>query len=80
MLGAEADYAALEADLQYELDHYETLHSGYDEYHYELDEIGHDPYVLISFLTAPCPMHWGIRPVGTGLAGCPALPYTPHTY
>ena len=52
MLGAEAAYAELEADLQYELDHYETLHPGYDEYHYELDEIIHDPYVLISLLTA----------------------------
>ena len=39
MLGAEAAYAQLEADLQYELDHYESIHSGYDEYHYDLDEI-----------------------------------------
>ena len=52
MLGAEAAYAELEADLQYELDHYETLHPGYDEYHYDLDEIIHDPYVLVSLLTA----------------------------
>lgn len=52
MLGAEAAYAAMEEDLQYELDHYETLHPGYDEYHFDLDEIGHDPYVLISILTA----------------------------
>lgn len=52
MLGAEAAYAAMEEDLQYELDHYETFHPGYDEYHFELDEIGHDPYVLISILTA----------------------------
>ncbi len=52
MLGAEAAYAAMEADLQNEVDNYETLHSGYDEYRYDLDEIGHDPYVLISILTA----------------------------
>lgn len=52
MLGAEAAYAAMEAELQYEVDNYESLHPGYDEYHYDLDEIGHDPYVLISLLTA----------------------------
>ena len=52
MLAAEAAYSGMEADLQYELDHYETLHSGYDEYHYDLDEIWHDPYVLISILSA----------------------------
>ena len=52
MLGAEDAYAQMEADLQYELDHYESIHSGYDEYHYDLDEIEHDPYVLMSILTA----------------------------
>lgn len=52
MLGAEAAYAVMEAELQYEIDHYETLHPEYDEYHYDLDEIEHDPYVLISILTA----------------------------
>ena len=52
MLGAEAAYAEMEADLQNEVDNYETQHSGYDEYRYDLDEIGHDPYVLISILTA----------------------------
>nr|WP_156989563.1 NlpC/P60 family protein [Caproicibacter fermentans] len=52
MLGAEAAYAQKEADLQDEIDHYETQHPGYDEYHYDLDKIGHDPYVLISILTA----------------------------
>ena len=52
MLGAETAYAAKEAELQHELDHYESLHSGYDEYHYDLDEIWHDPYVLVSILTA----------------------------
>lgn len=57
MLRAEAAYAGMEADLQYELDHYETLHPGYDEYRFELDEIGHDPYVLTSILSA---LHNGV--------------------
>lgn len=52
MLAAENAYLAMEAELQYELDNYESLHPGYDEYRFELDEIGHDPYVLISILTA----------------------------
>jgi len=52
MLGAEAAYAAMEAELQNEADNYETLHPGYGEYRYDLDKIGHDPYVLISILTA----------------------------
>ena len=51
MLGAEAAYAAMEAALQSELDNYTSTHS-YDEYQFDLDEIGHDPYVLISLLTA----------------------------
>jgi len=52
MLGAEAQYCGMEADLQYELDHYEALHPGYDEYRFDLDDIEHDPYVLISMLSA----------------------------
>ena len=52
MLGAEAAYAKMETDLQNEIDHYEQRHGGYDEYHYSLDKIGHDPYVLVSILTA----------------------------
>ena len=51
MLRAEAVYAESERELQSYLDSYEQTHS-YDEYHFELDEIGHDPYVLISLLTA----------------------------
>lgn len=57
MLAAEADYAEMEAELQNELDHYESLHPGYDEYRFDLDEIGHDPYVLISILSA---LHEGV--------------------
>ena len=52
MLAAENVYLAMEAELQYELDNYESLHPGYDEYRFDLDEIEHDPYVLISILTA----------------------------
>ena len=52
MLAAEAAYCEQEQELQYELDHYEALHPGYDEYRFDLDEIEHDPYVLISILTA----------------------------
>ena len=51
MLAAEAWYCEKETELQTYLDTYESTHS-YDEYHYELDEIEHDPYVLISTLTA----------------------------
>ena len=56
MMGAEAAYCAMEAELQAYLDTYESTHS-YDEYHYELDDIEHDPYVLISILSA---LHEGI--------------------
>ena len=52
ILAAEAAYADMEADLQYRLDNYATLNPGYDEYRFDLDEIGHDPYVLISILSA----------------------------
>ena len=55
MLGAEAAYCALEGELQNYLDSYESTHN-YDEYHFNLDEIEHDPYVLISML---CALHEG---------------------
>ena len=51
MRQAEAYYCSLEAELQAKIDHYEEEHE-YDEYVYELDEIGHDPYVLLSMLSA----------------------------
>ena len=51
MLGAEAQYCGMEAELQSYLDNYEATHD-YDEYHFDLDEIEHDPYVLISMLSA----------------------------
>ena len=52
MLDAEAAYCAMEEDLQAEIDAIETDYPGYEDYHYDLDEIGHDPYVLISMLSA----------------------------
>jgi len=55
MLGAEAAYCDLEAELSEYLDSYESTHD-YDEYHFDLDEIEHDPYVLISTL---CALHEG---------------------
>ena len=51
LLGAEAAYAGLEADLQSYLDTYESTHD-YDEYHFDLDGLEHDPYVLLSILSA----------------------------
>ena len=51
ILGAEAAYCALEDELREYLASYERPH-GYDEYHFDLDEIEHDPYVLISMLSA----------------------------
>ena len=51
MLGAEAAYCALEDELQDYLATYEATHD-YDEYHFELDDIEHDPYVLISMISA----------------------------
>ena len=53
--GAEAAYCGLEAELQDYLDSYESTHD-YDEYHFELDDIEHDPYVLLSIISA---MHVG---------------------
>ena len=51
MLAAEDAYAQMEAELQAYLDNYEATHD-YDEYHFDLDSIEHDPYVLISILSA----------------------------
>ena len=62
MLAAEAQYKGLENALQSELDNYEKTHD-YDEYHYELDDIEHDPYVLISMLTAMKGGAWTIDEV-----------------
>lgn len=63
MLSAEAQYCALEAELQKYLDTYESTHD-YDEYHYDLDDIEHDPYVLISAISALHGGEWTIDEVG----------------
>lgn len=62
MLAAEEQYKAKEDELQEYLDNYESTHD-YDEYHFELDEIEHDPYVLISMLTAMQEGGWKIDEV-----------------
>ena len=66
MLGAEAAYAAIEAELQDYLDSYEATHN-YDEYHFDLDEISHDPYVLMSLLTAIKGGEWTLDDVQSDL-------------
>ena len=50
--GAESAYVAMEAELQDMLDNIESEYPGYDEYRVNADEIEHDPYVLISILSA----------------------------
>ncbi len=62
MLGAEAAYCSLEAELQHYLDTYESTHD-YDEYHFDLDAIEHDPYVLISLLSARHEGEWTLADV-----------------
>jgi len=52
ILSAEADYTALESNLAARVARVESDYGGYDEYRYSLDEIGHDPFVLTSYLTA----------------------------
>ncbi|MEN6637024.1 MAG: C40 family peptidase [Clostridiaceae bacterium] len=52
LLQVEAHYTALEANLERSIDRIESDYPGYDEYHYEIDEIGHNPYELLSYLTA----------------------------
>ena len=63
MLAAEEQYCALEAELQEYLGTYEDTHD-YDEYHYDLDDIEHDPYVLISAISALHGGEWMIGEVG----------------
>ena len=62
MLSAEAQYCAMEAELQHYLDTYESTHD-YDEYHFDLDTIEHDPYVLISIITALHQGEWTLDEV-----------------
>ena len=67
ILAAEAAYCDMEAELQAYLDNYTATHS-YDEYHFDLDEIEHDPYVLISILSALHEGEWTLADVEGTLA------------
>ena len=62
MLGAEETYSQMEAALQQKLDRFQQDHD-YDEYYFDLDEIGHDPYVLISILSAMYPEGWTLAQI-----------------
>lgn len=57
LLNAETAYTAKEEELQRYLDNYASTHD-YDEYHFDLDEISHNPYVLLSLLSAMNPGDW----------------------
>ena len=52
LVAVENNYAAMENELQAEIDNIERTHPGYDEYRYDLDTIGHNPHELASYLTA----------------------------
>ncbi|WP_334336007.1 C40 family peptidase [Candidatus Merdisoma sp. JLR.KK011] len=52
ILGADEDYTALENALRQEVAGIERTHPGYDEYRYRVDELGHNPYELTSYLIA----------------------------
>ena len=62
MLGAEETYRQMEAALQQKLDRFQQDYD-YDEYQFDLDEIGHDPYVLISILSAMYPEGWTLTQI-----------------
>ena len=51
---AEALYAGWEAELQRQIEQIRAEHPGYDEYRFQIDEISHNPYQLISYLTLKC--------------------------
>ena len=67
MLAAESEYCAMENNLRQSLQNYELTHN-YDEYMYKLDDINHDPYVLISTITALRGGPWSIDEVHDTLA------------
>ena len=52
ILGANEDYTALENELRQKIANIEHTHPGYDEYRYQVDELGHNPYELTSYLIA----------------------------
>ena len=52
LVAVENNYAAMETELQQRIDNIERDYPGYDEYRYDLDNIGHNPHALASYLTA----------------------------
>jgi len=52
LVAVENNYAAMEAELQQRINNIERDYPGYDEYRYDLDNIGHNPHALASYLTA----------------------------
>ena len=52
LVATENNYAAKETELQQRIDNIERDNPGYDEYRYDLDNIGHNPHELASYLTA----------------------------
>ena len=52
LVAVENNYAAMEAELQQRIDNIERDYPGYDEYRHDLDNIGHNPHALASYLTA----------------------------
>lgn len=52
ILAVERAYMRMEDELDRRIDSIESGYPGYDEYRYSVDEIGHNPYALISYLTA----------------------------
>ena len=52
LVAVENNYAAMENELQQRIDNIERDYPGYDEYRYDLDNIGHNPHALASYLTA----------------------------
>lgn len=75
MLAAEERYKELEQELSDYISNFESTHS-YDEYVYELDDIEHDPYVLVSVLTAIKQGAWTAADVETDLTDLFAKQYT----
>ena len=69
LLAAEAKYTSLEANLQFQLENYEIINPSYDEYvfEYDIDSIGHDPYVLLSLLSAYQGGYWTIESAQSAL-------------
>ena len=58
LLGVDEDYTALENELAQTVANIESTHPGYDEYRYSVDEIGHNPYELASYLSAKYHMYF----------------------